>query len=706
MSTFEKFRPRLKPGQFFATPMAVVFELDDGSKQVTLPAESQAFTKLIDGHRSVQEIIETLYREQHRVPFKALISALQKLREADCLDNANDSLDGSEFKTRADIFSKTETWWERPLWSKTLISRWVAMRPSQSLFMAFSIGSLSLTLLFLGLFAFGPTSGIFSGVYQSMWTSEFLKINKSYAFGLLFFICSASALITAKTAFKAMMALLLTGRISQVKIELNFYSLALRMHDDRLYFSSHRWLAALSAATISLTQFFFFAVISALAPHWTHLSDLLIVSVILALVDLNPYRKSELTSFFSIIINQTSVSHLLPYLKSRSLTAVIGQGERMSNESAYAIYSALAFMWTISAFNLAIAILSHNYGNLLATIFDGTLLESVSAAVIFNGVAIVSIYLVFDLARTIANNLVFPLLTQRLSAEAKRKTRAHGPNSATSYANMISRLPLFNHTSRKAIDVLLAHSEARTYDDGAHIVIQGTASHELFALIQGEAKVIKRYPSGGESTVARLRAPVLFGENTLLDSARRSADVVALGDCEVIAIPASALAELEVHGDDIDHRAIIDRLRAGQAISASELFADAPSEAVSLFLDEGEIIKAQAGTTLIEQGRLDKDFYLVVRGAVEVTVDEMPIRILTQGDFFGEMALLFDSPRSATVTTTEDVTLLKLTSEKFWTVVSRHLSLALFLETVSELRLREDLEAIQSSVSSKEARHA
>jgi len=222
-------------------------------------------------------------------------------------------------------------------------------------------------------------------------------------------------------------------------------------------------------------------------------------------------------------------------------------------------------------------------------------------------------------------------------------------------------------------------------------VVQGSESLELFALTHGEAKVRKRHPTGGESFVATLRAPVLFGENTLLNGAPRSADVIANGDCEAIAIPKKALEALEQNGELAeDHAAIVERLRAGHAISMSELFRGAPSEAVSLFLNEGEMMRVPPGTTIIREHELDKDFYLIVRGSVDVDVQGTFVKTLKQGDFFGEISLLFDSPRTATVRSKEQTSVLKLTSEQFWKVISRHLTLALFLETVSEMRIKED----------------
>jgi CRP-like cAMP-binding protein len=124
----------------------------------------------------------------------------------------------------------------------------------------------------------------------------------------------------------------------------------------------------------------------------------------------------------------------------------------------------------------------------------------------------------------------------------------------------------------------------------------------------------------------------------------------------------------------------------GQYISSSELFREAPKEIVSLFFNEGQVLSVATGRQVIEQGRTDKDFYLLIRGAVDVISDGRLIAELTQGDFFGEMALILNSPRSASVMTKEPCRLLKLTAQQFWNVLSQNAAIALYLETVSENR--------------------
>ena len=74
---------------------------------------------------------------------------------------------------------------------------------------------------------------------------------------------------------------------------------------------------------------------------------------------------------------------------------------------------------------------------------------------------------------------------------------------------------------------------------------------------------------------------------------------------------------------------------------------------------------AAAGTAIVTQGEPSDRFLVIVRGTVDVTQDGHHLRIEGPGDFFGEIGLLRDVPRTATVTALEDTELVSLTREDF-----------------------------------------
>jgi MFS family permease len=81
-------------------------------------------------------------------------------------------------------------------------------------------------------------------------------------------------------------------------------------------------------------------------------------------------------------------------------------------------------------------------------------------------------------------------------------------------------------------------------------------------------------------------------------------------------------------------------------------------------------VEVVGGTTVVTEGETGDTFYIIAAGEVEVTQDGRPLRVEQAGDFFGEIALLRDVPRTATVTATTDTVLLAMERQDFLAAVS------------------------------------
>jgi CRP/FNR family transcriptional regulator, cyclic AMP receptor protein len=108
--------------------------------------------------------------------------------------------------------------------------------------------------------------------------------------------------------------------------------------------------------------------------------------------------------------------------------------------------------------------------------------------------------------------------------------------------------------------------------------------------------------------------------------------------------------------------------------------------------------KYSAGTTLLKQGDTGVGLYIITSGKVRITQavhpdkeggGEKELRIEGSGGVLGEMALLDDLPRSATVTAIEDVTALILPVWDFRATLQSHPDIALKLLAVLSRRLRK-----------------
>src|SRR4029079_17473332 len=74
------------------------------------------------------------------------------------------------------------------------------------------------------------------------------------------------------------------------------------------------------------------------------------------------------------------------------------------------------------------------------------------------------------------------------------------------------------------------------------------------------------------------------------------------------------------------------------------------------------------GRSIIEQHAAGERFYILARGTVEVVRDERQVARLQDGDFFGEIALIRDEPRTATVRTVTPCLALSLARGRFLTL--------------------------------------
>ena len=105
--------------------------------------------------------------------------------------------------------------------------------------------------------------------------------------------------------------------------------------------------------------------------------------------------------------------------------------------------------------------------------------------------------------------------------------------------------------------------------------------------------------------------------------------------------------------------------------------------------------KYPAGSTLMKQGDTGVGLYVITSGKVRVTRASSPDRaeeeldVVGAGSVLGEMALLDDLPRSATVTAIEDVTALLLPVWEFRTTLQSHPDIAIRLLGVLSRRLRK-----------------
>jgi CRP-like cAMP-binding protein len=128
-----------------------------------------------------------------------------------------------------------------------------------------------------------------------------------------------------------------------------------------------------------------------------------------------------------------------------------------------------------------------------------------------------------------------------------------------------------------------------------------------------------------------------------------------------------------------------------RAMRKVEFFAPLTMEQLESVLKYIMLCRYKAGETVFTQGEPGDAFYIIYDGAVSVRVKKMvfftkPVARLGPGEFFGEMALLANDPRSATLVCEETTRLFVLLSADFSSVLNSNPAFAAEMRKLAEQR--------------------
>jgi CRP/FNR family transcriptional regulator, cyclic AMP receptor protein len=110
---------------------------------------------------------------------------------------------------------------------------------------------------------------------------------------------------------------------------------------------------------------------------------------------------------------------------------------------------------------------------------------------------------------------------------------------------------------------------------------------------------------------------------------------------------------------------VLHRNQKVELIKRVPLFASCSKHELEEIAHIADEIDLSEGKEMTREGSRGREFFVLLEGDADVTKNGQSINKLGAGDFFGEIALVSDTPRTATVTATTPVRALVITDRSF-----------------------------------------
>lgn len=250
-------------------------------------------------------------------------------------------------------------------------------------------------------------------------------------------------------------------------------------------------------------------------------------------------------------------------------------------------------------------------------------------------------------------------------------------------AAFLRAMPIFSDTSTADVLHLATYAQLRVYEPGDIVMSEG--DHEtrpmFYVIRSGSVTISSRTDTGLEQVVGRAACGQYFGERSMLIGGDRCATVVANEPSPLVtyafdqrAFERHIVSQVESFQHlRASHRPTIPDIMHGVPTGKLGALGDLPPAVLDKLLEHAQRTRHASNEVVFTEGDPGDCFYILLDGSATVERDGQQVAWLGSGDFFGEMALLFFTARTATVRTLRPSTTLAVPGDVFDAAIGHHM---------------------------------
>ena len=232
--------------------------------------------------------------------------------------------------------------------------------------------------------------------------------------------------------------------------------------------------------------------------------------------------------------------------------------------------------------------------------------------------------------------------------------------------NLLRRSSLFQFLPEEHFEQLRALLQEESYEFGDLLVRQGEPADAFYVLVLGRARVVKTDQNGNEIVLATLKPGDSFGESALAEGGTRTATVRCSTAVEALRLDRADFLQLAEETPELKY--YIEMTARHRALHGFlyefSNFGRLPVPALRSLVEKLTPVEVPKGSSIIQQGDAPGAMYILEKGRARAFHSEngtqKSLAFYRDGDFFGELSILTNSPRSVSVEAFSDCRLLAL----------------------------------------------
>ena len=390
-----------------------------------------------------------------------------------------------------------------------------------------------------------------------------------------------------------------------------------------------------------------------------------VIGMILTFVDLCPFLPTDGARLMELFAQLSKQRFRVRTYISRQLFRRLFDGGRHLEAFRFGIVTTVWILWFFGALDIFSDLLLGELYALQVSIRSASMdLDLLVGIVLFVYLLVLTVTLLVAMAWVLGS-----LGRQVIKPEGVDAPRTRTSGSSLSeieqekMAAHLMELSVVKDLAADTLSELVAHMEDMTFSPGAWVRRTDRDDGKVYWIVEGRVELLKPLAEGGHQLVASLGEGEHFGRVGLM-GAPSEHDARAVGVCKILALDSDTLRHI-LSADSEGHRAVKETLDLAHFLDqVPELSGMGPSgrlDLAAMSIDH----RAAEGKNMVVEGDEADSLYVIREGVCVVWrkgadgKDEVLAR-LGPGQPFGEIGVLFNRTRGASVTCLEDCRIIEI----------------------------------------------